>query len=359
MSGDGCDLTVQPPQAAYPQGETGLGRPPLVSGVPEASLRDSDVEDLSVSSAADPEGEQLSPTSVVVEGNLPPAVAQLNGIALRSCGTDTSTGPSDPANASPFAFDSDLEEDDMKEPLPMFVHSNGRSVQSWIAALDRWDKHQRLVRNLNLTEPQYRELLECCFEVDSVGHHYYTANADQWLIDATAAGATKRFLDVTKEAFKAKFGEPTQAENLEWLRLTMDPINQTPNTYAALVRQKGDTMVTYGRANKADVIWKFLRTLPPELQNMMQEFQNVHSPYSGKYDLQFYADRADLIWQTMAQSQLDLAYPNPYMALDQEGPRSEHRPLRPRQQRDECYGPAYVTQGLAGFERKVLENSRD
>jgi len=144
----------------------------LVSGVPEASLRDSDVEDLSVSSAADSEGEQLSPTSVVVEGNLPPAVAQLNGIALRSCGTDTSTGPSDPANASPFAFDSDLEEDDMKEPLPMFVHSNGRSVQSWIAALDRWDKHQRLVRNLSLTEPQYRELLECCFEVDSVGHHY-------------------------------------------------------------------------------------------------------------------------------------------------------------------------------------------
>ena len=207
----------------------------------------------------------------------------------------------------------------------MFVHTDGRSVHLWAAALDRWDIHQRLVRGITLSEANYRELLDCCFEFDSVGFQYYTANADKWLTEATATGATKRFLEVVKAAFADKFGEPTQAENLAWLKLTMDPINQTPNTYAALVRQKGDTMVKHGRATKSDVIWKFLKTLPLELQNMMQEFQNVHSPYSGKYELQFYADRADLIWQTMAQSQLDEKYSNRWMAEEQSQPRRDSR----------------------------------
>ena len=187
----------------------------------------------------------------------------------------------------------------------MFTHTSGRAVNKWADSLRRWDTVACLQKGKLWSPEQYRRLIACCFEIDSVGKTFYTENSGTWLAQATAPDATETFLELVQKGFIQKFGEPTMAEIDAWINLSMDPKNQTPSAYAMEVKTRGELMLQFGRINKSEIICKFLDTLPPELRKEMEHFELRHSLYTGKHELQVYADEADTLWQAISQKRMD------------------------------------------------------
>ena len=210
-----------------------------------------------------------------------------------------------PPDTDPQLSDTDSEDDDMRDPIPMFEQTSGRAVHKWTDKLHRWDTMQSLHHGKNWTPAQYCRLLACCFESDSVGMTYFKEHSPAWLQAAEAPDAASDFLTLMTEGYIKKFGEPTEAEIEAWENLSMDPRNQTPSAYAMEVKTRGELMLQFGRINKSEIICKFLDTLPSDLKDQMVHFELRHSLYSGNYELQEYAKEADTLWQALSQKKMD------------------------------------------------------